>query len=122
MEPIDTVDGAGAVRVPVQKTFAQVRSLGAAVLSRFFIEDAPDSTDKICDFFCRASRSSLVKQLVFGRISPVWRPMSTIDRPVISTRDWDGGEVLVLALLLEAGPLDVGEALLLSISGSFRLP
>ena len=44
--------------------------------------------------------------------------MSTIER-VISTLASDGREVLVLPLLLEAGPLDVGEALLLSVRGSF---
>ena len=33
----------------------------------------------------------------------------------------DGREVLVLPLLLEAGPLDVGEALLLPIGGPSRL-
>jgi hypothetical protein len=37
-----------------------------------------------------------------------------------STLASDGREVLVLALLLEAGPLDVGEALLLAVSGAFR--
>ncbi len=33
----------------------------------------------------------------------------------------DGGEVLVLALLREAAPLDVGEALLFSVRGAPRL-
>ena len=33
----------------------------------------------------------------------------------------DGGEVLVLPLLLEAGPLDVGQALLFSVRGSSGL-
>ena len=46
--------------------------------------------------------------------------MSTIET-CDSTLASDGGEVLVLALLLEAGPLDVGEALLLAVGGPPRL-
>ena len=46
--------------------------------------------------------------------------MSTIET-CDSTLASDGRKIFMLALLLEAGPLDVGEALLLSISCSFRL-
>ena len=45
--------------------------------------------------------------------------MSTIET-CDSTLLTDSSKIFMLALLLEAGPLDVGEALLFSISGSFR--
>ena len=45
--------------------------------------------------------------------------MSTIET-CDSTLASDGRKIFMLALLLEAGPLDVGEALLPPIGGSFR--
>ena len=46
--------------------------------------------------------------------------MGTIVDNVISTLDSDGRKIFMLALLLEAGPLDVGEALLFPVSCPFR--
>ena len=46
--------------------------------------------------------------------------MGTIVDNVISTLDSDGRKIFMLALLRKATPLDVGEALLLAVSGAFR--
>jgi len=71
------------------------------VLPRLLVEHPSYTTDKVRHFFVGLRALRLQGRLFL--------------------RKFHGGEVLVLALLREAAPLDVGEALLFSIRGAPRL-